>query len=102
MADIIYKLDLSEKFSSVEPMNWQCTPKGAIASWTAAVICRFQSSHAFQKRQRTGALQNLAVVGGPIRGKKVLEIIEACFDVYKLRSMDRIMTFSCISWFKNE
>jgi hypothetical protein len=87
MAGRTYKLDLSGKILSAKPMNRQDTPKGAIASWTAAVICRFQACHSFQKRQRTGALQNLAGIRRPVRGRKVFKIVEANFGVNKQKSL---------------
>jgi len=44
--------------------HWDHEPSGAnantLASWSAAVLCRFWIRRPFGKRQRTGAVQNLA------------------------------------------
>jgi hypothetical protein len=40
---------------------------GALASWTAAVLCRFRPPGAYSKRQRTGALHNLRQCQCPVR-----------------------------------
>src|ERR1039457_3637904 len=41
-------------------------PLGATASWTAAALCRFEIFYAHEKRQRTGALQNLTACSSAI------------------------------------
>ena len=41
--------------------HWDHEPVlGAAAFWSAAVLCRFRNVGQVQKRQRTGAVQNLA------------------------------------------
>jgi len=43
-------------------MNRKWTAFGAMASWTAAALCRFAQTSTIQKRQRAGAVQNLAAI----------------------------------------